>query len=162
VEVELPAGEVTLDLFLENNGRVNYGPYLNDNRKGITERVTFAGRELTGFTMYGFPFEDFSGMKFGPGAVSEGPVVRRGKFVINEVADSYLDMREWGKGAAWLNGRSLGKFWSIGPQQTLYIPAPWLKQGENELIVVELLKPELETTRGLEEPILDLLNKSAP
>ena len=39
-------------------------------------------------------------------------------------------MSQWGKGAVWVNGKSLGRFWNIGPQQTLYLPAPWLKEGE--------------------------------
>lgn len=157
VELEIPEGDATLDLCVENGGRINYGPFLNDNRKGITERVVLAGKELTGFRMYRFPCTDFSSLKFKKGDASGGPVVRRGTFVLNEPGDTYLDMRQWGKGAAWLNGRSLGRFWNIGPQQTLYIPAPWLKKGWNELIVVELLESGRDETGGLEAPILDQL-----
>ncbi len=160
VEVDLPAGDVTLDIFVENNGRINYGPFLNDNRKGITERVTLAGKELTGFRMYKFPCEDFSSLKFKKGDVSGAPVVRRGTFVVNDLGDSYLDMRQWGKGAAWLNGQSLGRYWNIGPQQTLYIPAPWLKKGKNELIVLDLLEASQGETQGLPAPILDQLRVS--
>jgi beta-galactosidase len=160
VEVNIPAGEVTLDMFLENLGRINYGPYLNDNRKGITERVTLAGKELRGFTMYRFPCTDFSGLRFKGGEVGDGPVVRRGTFNLEEVGDTYLDMRQWGKGSAWVNGHSLGRYWDIGPQQTLYIPAPWLKKGANELTVVELLKTQQEEIAGLDAPILDQLRVS--
>ncbi len=160
VEVDLPEGTVTLDLFLENGGRINYGPFLNDNRKGITERVTLAGKVLAGFKMYKFPCTDFSLLKFKQGDVSGAPVVRRGMFVVNEVGDTYLDMREWGKGSAWINGHSLGRYWNIGPQQTLYVPGPWLKKGENEVIVVELLDSSQEKTGGLDAPILDQLRVS--
>jgi beta-galactosidase len=160
VEVEIPQGNVTLDLFLENGGRINYGPYLNDNRKGITERVTLAGKELSGFKIYGFPCADFSSIKFKRDNSGSGPAVRRGTFVLNDSGDTYLDMRQWGKGAAWVNGHSLGRYWNIGPQQTLYIPAPWLKTGKNELIVVELLESGQEETGGLDSPILDQLRVS--
>lgn len=160
VEVDIPEGDARLDLFLENGGRINYGPFLNDNRKGITERVTLAGKELSGFKMYGFPCTDFSSLKFKTGEAIGGPVVRRGVFTLNEVGDTYLDMRQWGKGAAWLNGHSLGRFWNIGPQQTLYIPAPWLKKGKNEVIVVELLESSQDETQGLSSPILDQLRVS--
>lgn len=47
-----------------------------------------------------------------------------------------MDMSQGGKGAVWVNGKSLGRFWNIGPQQTLYLPAPWLKEGENEIVDV--------------------------
>jgi beta-galactosidase len=160
VEVDVPAGEVTLDMVLENLGRINYGPYLNDNRKGITERVTLGGKELRGFKMYRFPCTDFSGLKYKRGKAGDGPVVRRGTFNLEEVGDTYLDMRQWGKGSAWVNGHSLGRYWDIGPQQTLYVPAPWLKKGTNELIVVELLDPQREGIGGLDVPILDQLRVS--
>ncbi|RPH32004.1 beta-galactosidase, partial [bacterium] len=157
VDIELPEGNVTLDLFLENGGRINYGPYLNDNKKGITERVTLGGKEISGFKMYRFPCDDLSSVKFREGDARGVPVLRRGSFVLREVADTYLDMSQWGKGSAWVNGHSLGRYWNIGPQQTLYIPAPWLKKGKNEVMVLELLESSQEETKGLETPILNQL-----
>jgi beta-galactosidase len=52
----------------------------------------------------------------------------------------------------------LGKYWSIGPQQTIYLPAEWLKKGKNEIIILELNKPEANVLTGLEQPILDQVN----
>jgi len=80
VGVDIPAGEVTLDLFVENLGRINYGPYLNDNRKGITERVTLHGRELKGWEMYGFPFHDVSGWHSAKKAGTAVPWYAGGRF----------------------------------------------------------------------------------
>lgn len=155
--VDIPAGDVTLDLFVENLGRVNYGPYLNDNRKGITERVTLNGQEVKGWTMYGFPFNDVSGVTFSNAGRHSGPVVRRGTFSLDDTADTYLDMSDWGKGCVWLNGRSIGRYWYIGPQQTLYVPGPWLRKGRNEVVVLELLQENQDQLQGIQTPILDQL-----
>ena len=65
-------------------------------------------------------------------------------------------MRGWGKGAAWINGHALGRFWNVGPQQTLYVPAPWLKSGTNEVVVFTLAGHRLRL-RGLRQPILNQL-----
>ena len=60
---------------------------------------------------------------------------------VGEPGDTFLDMRPWGKGFAWVNGHNLGRYWNIGPQQTMYVPGPWLKPGRNEFIVLDLLDP---------------------
>jgi beta-galactosidase len=70
-------------------------------------------------------------------------------------------MRNWGKGCVWINGHHLGRYWSIGPQQTLYVPVEWLKKGKNEVVVLELLKPEQKQLKSLDKPILDELNPGA-
>jgi beta-galactosidase len=80
-----------------------------------------------------------------------------GSFTLDKVADTYLDMSSWGKGTVWVNGHNLGRYWSIGPQQTLYLPVEWLKKGKNEVVVLELLRPELSTLSGLGKPLLNQL-----
>jgi beta-galactosidase len=67
-------------------------------------------------------------------------------------------MRKWGKGVVWINGHNLGRYWQVGPQQTIYVPAEWLKTGNNEIEVLELLKPEEKQLVGITKPILDILN----
>jgi beta-galactosidase len=155
--LELPVGEVTLDILVENLGRVNYGPYLNDNRKGITKRVLFNQRELKGWQMYGFPFDTVTGLKFESASATNGPVVRRGTFFLDDIADTYLDMSTWGKGCAWINGHNVGRYWYVGPQQTLYVPGPWLKKGRNEIVVFELLREDQDRMQTRLTPILDQL-----
>jgi beta-galactosidase len=73
------------------------------------------------------------------------------------VADTYLDMRGWGKGVVWVNGHNLGRYWNVGPQQTIYVPVEWLKPTKNEVVVLELLKPEVKELKGLEKPVLGQL-----
>lgn len=149
----------SLDILVENGGRINYGGQLADNRQGITESVTIGGREITGWEMCPLPFEDVSSLKFKPSAAAEAPAVHRGTFELSEVGDTFLDMRGWGKGIVFVNGHNLGRYWYIGPQQTLYCPGVWLKQGRNEIVVFEQLKNGSHSLAGLTTPILNQLNK---
>ena len=72
----------------------------------------------------------------------DGPAFYRGQFTLSQTADTFLDTRGWGKGAVWINGHALGRFWNLGPQQTLYVPAPWLLKGKNEIIVFAQNQPK--------------------
>lgn len=160
LQITLPQGDVQLDILVENMGRVNFGKYLLENKKGITENVLFDGRIVSNWAMYSLPFNDISYFKNKAGAspVNTGqPTVRSGQFELEVIGDTYLDMRTWGKGIVWVNGHNLGKYWSIGPQQTLYLPAEWLKKGRNEITVFELLKPEAKTISTRSGPILNEL-----
>ena len=62
----------------------------------------------------------------------------RGSFALTELGDTFLDMRKWGKGHVWVNGHHLGRFWNIGPQQSLYVPVGWLKKGRNSIVILDL------------------------
>ncbi|GAB3902446.1 glycoside hydrolase family 35 protein [Mucilaginibacter boryungensis] len=155
--ITLPAGKVTLDILVENMGRVNFGKYLLTNKKGITEKVLFAGTELTGWKTYSLPFANLTGIKYAASNKGNTPAVKKGSFNLATVADTYLDMRTWGKGVVWVNGHNLGRYWSIGPQQTIYLPAEWLRKGVNSIEVLELLKPEQTQLSSLNKPILDQL-----
>jgi len=162
IELELPAGKVKLDLLVENLGRINFGPYLLSNRKGITEKVLFDKQELKGWQQYGLPFDQLpavtaKALKTGTNA----PVCRQGTFTLDKTGDTWLDMSNWGKGAVWINGHHLGRYWQVGPQQTIYVPAEWLKKGTNEIVIIELIKPEMETLSGVDHPILDVLHPEA-
>lgn len=151
----------TLDILVENGGRINYGGQLRDNRKGITESVTLGDQELTGWEMYQFPFDDLSevsAMDFRPMATATAPAVHRGTFELAETGDTFLDLRGWGKGIVIVNGHNLGRYWYIGPQQTLYCPGVWLKKGCNEIVVFEQLKDDVHGLAGLKEPVLDQLH----
>lgn len=157
--LNLPRGEVVLDLLVENMGRINYGKYMLHNTKGITERVMLGGKELKNWEMYSLPFDDIGKLTLSEKPVIGAPVLKQGSFMLDTVADTYLDMRSWGKGVVWVNGHNLGRYWSLGPQQTLYLPAEWLKKGKNEVAVLDLLKPEQRKLSGLGKPILDQLGK---
>jgi beta-galactosidase len=171
--LQLPEGKVQLDILVENLGRINFGPYLLKNRKGITDKVLFGGEELKGWEMYGLPFRNAPEIAApggrskitGPPHVLPGsvdaPVIRSGSFNLTEVSDTYLDMRQWGKGVVWINGHNLGRYWSVGPQQTLYVPAEWLYKGRNEVVVLELLKTNMTTLSAIDKPILDTKTEGA-
>jgi beta-galactosidase len=151
-----------LVILIEAMGRVNYGPLLHD-RKGITEKVELSSdgvvRELTGWKNSGLPLGDHSprGLVFSKDTTTL-PAFHRGTFKLARTGDSFLDMSKWGKGLVWINGKCLGRFWNIGPTQTMYVPAPWLKKGVNEVIVLDLIGTKEPVLAGLELPILDKLN----
>lgn len=138
-------GSHQLDLLVENMGRVNYGFHLHD-RKGITLCARHGQQFLFGWTIYPLPLEDLSGLQFGPVSDLTGPAFFRGSFTVDEPADTFLALPGWTKGICWVNGFNLGRYWEIGPQRTLYVPAPLLRPGENELIVLELhqAQPQVE------------------
>ena len=159
ITVSLPKGKVVIDILVENMGRVNFGEYLLKNNKGITESVYLNKKELKGWKMYSLPFDEIkSEVIRNKGNVEASPVLKKGSFDIANIGDTYLDMSNWGKGIVWINGHNLGKYWNIGPQQTLYIPSEWLKSGKNEIVVFEMLKPGKTELNGIENPILDKLN----
>ena len=156
----LPQGKVVLDILVENLGRINYGPYLLKNNKGITESVRFAGNELKGWQMFSLPFGDISSLSLtNKKAAADAPIVRKGSFTLNTTGDAYLDLRNWGKGSVWINGHNLGRYWNAGPQQTIYVPVEWLRKGSNDVVILELLKPEQTELQGIDKPVLNQVNR---
>jgi beta-galactosidase len=151
---KVAAGD-TLDILVENNGRINYGPYLTDNRQGITKSVTINGSAINNWKMFKFPFNDVTDFKFSGNSLKPGPALYKGIFNLEATGDTYLDMRSFGKGFVFLNGHNLGKYWNIGPTQTIYVPACWLKKGKNELVVFDQLKSGHKVISCLNGPILD-------
>jgi beta-galactosidase len=158
VVIKTTSPNTILEILVENNGRINYGPYLVDNRQGITEKVTLNGTELLNWTMYKFPFNterELTRYTANKGPYDPRPGFYKGIFYLTKIGDTYLDMHGYGKGFAFLNGHSLGKYWYIGPQQTLYIPAGWLKKGRNELYVFDALNANHHSISTLDHPLLD-------
>ena len=156
--ISIPRGEATLDILVENLGRINYGPNLLKNKKGITQKVLFNQKELEKWEMFSLPFDQIDSVKFEKtGTMSEMPVLKRATFQLKTVGDTYLDMSTWGKGCVWINGHHLGRYWEIGPQQTLYVPVEWLKKGNNVIEVLELVKPGQNELSSVEKPILNSL-----
>jgi beta-galactosidase len=146
-----------LDILVEGTGRINFSTELRNERQGINGPVFLAGKEVKGWQIWMLPMDDlsridFSGMEPSKGSV--GPAFYQGHFDLQLLGDTFLDTRDWGKGAMWINGHPLGRFWNVGPQQTLYVPAPYLKQGTNEVIVFTLGGKSV-SLRGLREPVLD-------
>ncbi len=85
------------------------------------------------------------------------PGYHRGYFNLTKVGDTFLNFETWGKGQVYVNGHALGRIWSIGPQQTLYVPGCWLKKGQNEIIVLDVVGPKEAVVWGQAEPELNKL-----
>lgn len=158
-----------LDILVEAMGRVNFDKSIHD-RKGITETVALVANDgstsvLREWQIYNLPVAyDFARNKaYKAGKVQHTmPAYYKATFTLGEVGDTFLDMQTWGKGMVWVNGHAMGRFWEIGPQQTLFMPGCWLKKGENEIIVLDLKGPAVASICGLKKPILDVLRIAAP
>ncbi|MFJ3921461.1 glycoside hydrolase family 35 protein [Streptomyces sp. NPDC090022] len=132
-----PRSGARLVVLVENQGRVNYGTAIHD-RKGLLGQVTVNGAALGSWTSSALPLDRLDALALTPSAPVAGPAFHRGTFELRRTADAYLGLDGWTKGLAWVNGFPLGRYWSRGPQTTLYVPAPALRPGRNELTVLEL------------------------
>ncbi|MFO0839710.1 MAG: beta-galactosidase [Phycisphaerae bacterium] len=157
-----------LDILVEAFGRVNYGPHIFDN-KGLTQRVEIvadgAVREIADWQVFGLPLDaaHLARLQFAEThALIGAPAFYRGEFDLSEIGDTFLDLRRWPRGMVWVNSRNLGRYWNIGPQQTLYLPGCWLNRGKNEIVVLDAAgQADTLAIAGLREPILDELHPEA-
>ena len=126
-----------LDILMENMGRVNFGPYMEQQQKGIAHCVQINGHIHNNWQQYTLPLDNVGKIDFSKEYIENTPAFYRFSFEVDEAGDTFLDFAGWGKGCAFINGFHLGRFWEIGPQKRLYIPAPLLKKGKNEVILFE-------------------------
>ena len=157
-----------LDIFIEAMRRINYSKLIHDP-KGITKSVELLSNEGAHEVTYNlkdwqirlFPVSQTGeGLKYSP--ITEGddaPAFYRASFTISKVGDTYLDMSTWGKGLVWINGHCLGRFWQVGPQQTLYVPGCWLRKGKNDITVLDITGPSKATVKGLTNPNVSDLHR---
>jgi beta-galactosidase len=155
-------GPARLEILVENTGRLNSTRNMRGEWKGIKTAFLAddAGQKtpLTGWEIYSLPMTDAGSTRPGrpfksPGS---GPHFGFGNFTLDKVGDAFLDTSTLGKGVLWINGRCLGRFWNIGPQVTLYVPEPWLKQGVNDVVVFDMFAADkAPTLAGRLKPILD-------
>ncbi|WP_314815221.1 beta-galactosidase [Hoylesella nanceiensis] len=161
LEINIPFNS-TLDILVENMGRINYGARITQNRKGILGSITIDGNDITGdWKMYKIPFDNVPNLASKKEGYGKGlPVVYSGQFNVDKVGDTFLDMREWGKGIVFVNGINLGRYWKVGPQHTLYLPGCFLKKGNNDIVIFEQQNDSRKTElQGITEPILRELRK---
>ena len=165
-----------LDIFIEAMGRINYSKLIHDP-KGITERVELfttssEGHQLTydlrnwQVRLLPADYDFVSSRHYGNNSqlsTLNSQLSREGyyrtTFRLKKTGDTYLNLFTWGKGLVWVNGHCLGRFWQIGPQQTLFLPGCWLKKGENEIIVMDIVGPEKPVMSGLTRPVIDNLRR---
>jgi len=146
---ESKAEKPVLEILVEGMGRINFAQHLID-RKGITDRVTLNGMTLMNWKVYNLPMDDkyiynLRSSNRNPG--KEG-IFFKGSFFLSTPGDTYLDLSNFRKGIAWVNGHNLGRFWNIGPQKRLYCPATFLRKGTNEMIVFDLTQTQAQIVVG--------------
>ncbi|MGH9599001.1 MAG: beta-galactosidase, partial [Terracidiphilus sp.] len=151
------AHNATLDILVENDGRINSTKMMRRAQKGAPRGVTLDGKQLTGWQIFTLPMTNFSttNLRFHRGAQAAGPAFYRGRFRIASVGDTFLDVRGLKKGAVWIDGHAIGRYWDIGPQDTLYVPGPWLHAGWNQIVVFDIDGVQSPRLAGLTAPILD-------
>ena len=166
MEIEIPFN-ATLQILVENMGRINYGSEIVHNTKGIISPVKVAGKEIVGgWDMYKLPMSEApvaaNAIANGSPAAAklkDAPVIYSGTFNLDKTGDTFIDMESWGKGIIFINGINIGRYWKVGPQQTLYIPGVWLKKGENKIVIFEQLNSNPKTeVKTVKTPVLLKLN----
>ena len=162
-----------MTIVVEGMGRINFGRAIKDY-KGLTGAVTISadvdGDEVTwnlkDWTMCTIPDSYENAVRALAGKTGKVPAelnlstragYYRGTFNLKKTGDTFMDMETWGKGLVYVNGHALGRFWSIGPQQTLYVPGCWLKKGTNEVVVLDVVGPRSPEVWCQKKPELDKL-----
>ncbi|WP_328723917.1 beta-galactosidase [Streptomyces sp. NBC_00247] len=158
---ELPlegTGEVvTLEILVENLGRINYGPTVGGH-KGLLGPVLVDRRTVQGWESSPVALQEWSDAELSqalaadtepPGVHAAGPsgslAAEATGFAVAELhvdtpAGTFLALPGSRRGFVWVNGFLLGRYRETGPQVTLYCPAPLLRSGSNTITVLELEK----------------------
>ncbi|MET7141305.1 beta-galactosidase [Xanthomonas sp. PPL139] len=135
-----------LEVLVDSFGHINFGPALGD-RKGLLGPVRLDGQDLHGWEVRGLALDADPTPSLRPLQTSpQRPgLFFATTFTLDQPGDVHLDMRDWRKGYLWVNGRLLGRYWDIGPQQCLYCPGAWLRAGANQVLILDLhrLQPGL-------------------
>lgn len=127
--------ECKIQILVEGMGRTNYGPNMETDRKGI-QKVRLGLQTIFGWDIYTLPFDNLDKVRFSDSADLQGGVILQGTFKAQQGKDCFVDMRGFEKGFVVVNGFNIGRYWKKGPQRTLYLPAPLLKEN-NTITVVE-------------------------
>ncbi len=167
-----------LMILVEGMGRINFGRAIKDFKGLVSDVVitaeidnietTWTPRQWDHLRIqddYATAVRAFQQPEYTKGKefMPEGVGYYRGYFNLKKVGDTFLNLENWGKGQVYVNGHAIGRHWYIGPQQTLYVPGCWLKKGQNEVIVLDVMGPRGERTiEGLQKPIIDKLNLDRP
>lgn len=167
IDIECNKDANTLEILVENHGRVNYVEFglnmLNEQRKGLSGYVSIDGQKLESWNIFPLEFDkefvnnvsqcdEWEAISL---SASGSPALFRATLTIPDLPrDTFLCMKGWSKGIVFLNGFNLGRFWYIGPQQTLYVPAPLLRKGDNQILIFEQEASGM-SVEFLDAPILD-------
>lgn len=138
-----------IQILVENLGRVDTGQLIKDQVKGIVGAVTVGRTTLVGWSSYSLPLTELPSGLSGDNKKVEirknnSPVFYTGSFDMPQgfsadlASDTFISIPKGVKGVLWINGINLGRYWTIGPQQSLYVPGSFLKEEQNEIVILEL------------------------
>lgn len=153
--VEIPGhdgGSAVIEILAEAMGRID--PTAKIDKKGITDSVTLNGVRLKNWKIYNLPVDDKYVYNLRSSRTLNKPgIFFRGNFMLTREAgfkraDTYIDLSNFKKGIVWVNGHNIGKYWNIGPQKRLYCPASWLREGLNEVMVLDLHETQMRMITG--------------
>jgi len=138
-------GAGVLEILVEDQGRVNYGPRIGED-KGLIGPALLGGTQLDSWEVLPLALDvlpaevtDIRDPRDASVTPISGPAFAGGSFEIDEPVDLFVSTVGWGKGNLFVNGFNLGRYWSAGPGETLYVPAPLLRSGSNSIVVFETL-----------------------
>uniref|UniRef100_A0A4X1V9T8 Beta-galactosidase n=1 Tax=Sus scrofa TaxID=9823 RepID=A0A4X1V9T8_PIG len=144
IPIPLIQGFTILRILVENCGRVNYGENIDNQRKGLIGDIYLNDTPLKKFKIYSLDmkksfFQRFTAEKWDPvPGVPTLPAFFLGALSVTSFPyDTFVKLEGWEKGVVFVNGYNLGRYWNIGPQETLYLPGVWLNEGINQVIVFE-------------------------
>lgn len=193
IEPSVPSLGKDMDILMENMGRVNFGPFMAKQRKGIDGCVLINTHQHYGYDIYTLPLDNVDKLRFkavdvdsvhaqskahadandgadnsgvvdnASGTITDhGPSFYRYSFEADEAADTFINMKGFGKGCVFINGFNLGRFWEVGPQEALYLPGPLVKKGKNEIIVFETEGRAKTTLKLMDHPSLGPCEQVSP
>jgi beta-galactosidase len=137
--IMLPRGRGRLEIVVEDQGRVNYGPRIGEP-KGLIGPIRLGSEPLSDWSVCAIDLDAVPRLwdSAETAELGVGPTAWRAGFLAEGPTDHFLRTDAWGKGLAWVNGFCLGRYWRRGPQHTLFVPGPVIRAGSNELVVLEL------------------------
>ena len=140
ITLQVSAGKHMLQLYVENIGRITYGPEILDNSKGLFGSITLSDMEIGNWRMIPLLVRDCAvgELAFMPQTGGGLPCFYKGIFTVETPGEIYLDVSGWGMGEVWVNGHYAGSYWEQNAQQSIQLPVEVLQKGANSLIVFEL------------------------
>jgi hypothetical protein len=155
VPLKIGPGKYRLKLFVENIGRITYGPEILDNAKGLFGSISLDREEVENWTMIPLNIKgaDVAELIFDVRKPLVLPCFLKGAFNVDKAADCYLDISGWGMGEVWINGKYIGSFWEEEKQQSIQISADVLIKGKNEITVFELKNTEQKNMKITDKPV---------
>lgn len=153
--IKTDPGKYLLQIYVENIGRITYGPEITDNSKGLFGGITLDGDEIENWKMLPLNVRKFpvKNLQFDFNLSDGSPGFYKGAFSLEAVENTYLDVSGWGMGEVWINGKYLGSYWEEEKQRSILIPTEDLTKGENEIVVFELKQPQQKTMKLSQTPV---------